>query len=273
MPIRLDGRMPLFMHEYKLPSREIVSLHRHDCMEFGVCLDGEGVFIVEGKILTFRKGDCTLIGKNESHLATSAPGTNASWLWFYLDVEKLLRPNFPALDLTFMKKLSGRNFSNVLESGDFPGGYSLLVSLYHAATEEEKIAYVLLFIQKLREFYFDFQPEDPGGQEKFARIGEAVAYLGKHYAEPVVMTAIARKCGMSTTNFRRVFLKETGYAPLDYLHRLRISMAKAELLSGRYAMAEIAQHCGYSSISSFNRQFRKQEHCSPRDYYNRRILS
>ena len=86
VPVEFSGGVPLYVHDHlRHPSREISVLHRHDCMELGFCVEGKGVFAVEGKIMDFRSGDFTVIGPSEAHLAASAPGTTSHWYWFYLD--------------------------------------------------------------------------------------------------------------------------------------------------------------------------------------------
>ena len=41
--------------------RPITYLHTHDSAEFGICLEGNGVFMIGGRIFPFRGGDCTFI--------------------------------------------------------------------------------------------------------------------------------------------------------------------------------------------------------------------
>lgn len=268
-PLHFQGKRPLYMHDdARHPSREIVYLHRHDCMELGFCVEGEGVFAIEGKLLNFKAGDLSLIGPAEAHLAGSSPGTTSHWIWFYLDFEKLLLPHFPELDLSFLTRLHGPRFCNILDGSIHPWVRTLPDALFRAEREEEQTAWILLIALRLKDTFNGFQPEHEDAREvgEFERIAKAVSYFGHHYAGRVSIGAVARLCGMSMTNFRRIFKQETGVSPQDYLNRLRICMAKTELRAGKYRISEIASRCGFPSISGFNRQFRKQMRCSPRDF-------
>ncbi len=268
MRIPLTEKIPLYIHDHlRHPPREIVYLHRHNCMELGLCVEGEGIFVVEEKIMSYRTGDMTLIGTAEAHLAASSPGTTSHWIWFYLDFEKLLLPHFPEMDLDFLSRLHGGRFRNVLKREEHAWGRPILEALFRASYPEEKIAWCVLLALRLKETFGGscLAEAKENGNGEFERIAKAVSYFGKHYAERVSIPAVARLCGMSMTNFRRVFKAETGASPQDYLNRLRICMAKAELRSGKYRIFEVAARCGFPSLSSFNRQFRKQTGRAPRE--------
>ena len=152
VPLEFPDAFPLYIHDHlRHPSREIAVLHRHNCMELGFCVDGKGLFAVEGKIMDFRSGDFTVIGSSEAHLAASAPGTTSHWYWFYLDFERLLRPAFPETDLRFLGSLRGAAFRNVFNGTAYPWGPLILKQLFCAETKEEKIALLLLFSARLRD--------------------------------------------------------------------------------------------------------------------------
>ncbi len=237
-------------------------------MELGLCLEGEGVFVVESKIMNFRSGDFSVIGPSEAHLATSSPGTTSHWVWFYLDFERLLLPHFPNLDLSALSTLRGSRFRNIHDGTRDPRGGRLLADLFHAEEKEERCALLLLLALHLRKEtgVFPGQPLPSPETGNFQRVAPAIAYFSRHYAETASIPAAARLCHMSVTNFRRIFKCATGTSPLDYLNNLRISMARAELRSGKYRISEVAVRCGFPSLSSFNRQFRKQLGSTPRAF-------
>jgi len=71
-------------------ARPITYLHTHDSAEFGICLEGNGVFMIGGRIFPFRGGDCTFIPAWLPHLAQSAAHTVSRWYWLSLDTARLL---------------------------------------------------------------------------------------------------------------------------------------------------------------------------------------
>ena len=68
--------------------RPITYLHTHDSAEFGICLEGNGVFMIGGRIFPFRGGDCTFIPAWLPHLAQSAAHTVSRWYWLSLDTAR-----------------------------------------------------------------------------------------------------------------------------------------------------------------------------------------
>ena len=70
---------------------------------------------------------------------------------------------------------------------------------------------------------------------------------------------------MSLYHFSRQFKKRTGFAPYEYLIKLRLSKAKA-LLSSDMSIADIANAVGFPNPSAFIRLFKKFENTTPNKY-------
>ena len=71
------------------------------------------------------------------------------------------------------------------------------------------------------------------------------------------------QCHISTSHFRRLFKQMLGWSPLDYLQMVRIERACALLYGDQYSVTDIGMKVGYSSPSSFSRQFRRIYGVSP----------
>jgi AraC-like DNA-binding protein len=68
---------------------------------------------------------------------------------------------------------------------------------------------------------------------------------------------------MSRSNFAARFTATVGIAPIDYLLRWRIALAKDALRNGRLKLAEVAELIGYNSASAFSLAFSRTVGCSP----------
>jgi len=66
---------------------------------------------------------------------------------------------------------------------------------------------------------------------------------------------LAREAGCSRTRFAVRFHEAIGETPFAYLTRLRIAIAKAQLLDTRRSVAQIADGLGYSGAHAFARAF------------------
>ncbi len=54
----------------------------------------------------------------------------------------------------------------------------------------------------------------------------AIEYLHAHLDDKITIESMARAAHLSASHFARVFKKETGKAPMEYVHGLRLERAK-----------------------------------------------
>jgi AraC-like DNA-binding protein len=91
-------------------------------------------------------------------------------------------------------------------------------------------------------------------------------YIRENYFKQISLVKISRIAHMSPFAFSRYFKKNCGAGFIEYLNRVRMNKACHLLRETKYQIHEIAAQCGFSSISNFNKQFRKSESLAPRDY-------
>ncbi len=103
--------------------------------------------------------------------------------------------------------------------------------------------------------------------ERF-EIGRVLEYLHQNYGEKLSVNKLAGIANMSESNFTRIFKKETGLAPMEYLIGVRLDKAKMLLRAGTMSITEIALQCGFNSLSHFSSCFTKHVGLAPSDYQN-----
>jgi AraC-like DNA-binding protein len=74
---------------------------------------------------------------------------------------------------------------------------------------------------------------------------------------------LASIAGMSRSAFSARFAETIGCAPIEYLARWRMALAKDALASGVKTLDRIAAEVGYESASAFSTAFRKRLGCPP----------
>ncbi len=100
-----------------------------------------------------------------------------------------------------------------------------------------------------------------------ARIRQAKTILDGEFSDSQLsVTAVAERLGISPVYLRRAFRAAYGEAPLAYLQALRLSSARTLLESGYYTVTEVAEKCGYDSLSYFSAAFRKATGTAPKAY-------
>lgn len=74
---------------------------------------------------------------------------------------------------------------------------------------------------------------------------------------------LAKLASMSRSAFAARFTETLGCAPMEYLIRWRMALAKDALCRGGKSLERIAEEIGYESASAFSTAFRRREECSP----------
>jgi AraC-like DNA-binding protein len=97
-------------------------------------------------------------------------------------------------------------------------------------------------------------------------VSTAKEYILKHLHEPITRLDIARQTGKGEEYLSRIFKQESGQNLFDYVREMRIARAKTYLVDPSLSLAQIAERCGFSSISFFSRTFRDVCGCTPSFY-------
>ena len=88
---------------------------------------------------------------------------------------------------------------------------------------------------------------------------------------PLSIKELAAESKLSTSHFRRRFRDELGITPGDYLAERRINAARRLLEETDDPIGKIAKACGYDTIYTFSRFFRKRTGSSPSEWRKSRL--
>lgn len=98
------------------------------------------------------------------------------------------------------------------------------------------------------------------------KVMPALTFVDDHYAEVVTLSELSELCGLSEGYFCRQFKAATDSTPMEYLNFVRIYNAEKLLVRTKRPILEISMEVGFSSVSYFNRMFRRFKSCSPKSY-------
>ena len=91
-------------------------------------------------------------------------------------------------------------------------------------------------------------------------------YIADHYATPITREEIANAMQVSDDYVSRVFRKETGMTPWQFLNRYRIIQAQKLLLTTDLTITEVGDRVGFSDPAYFIRVFHRETGKSPQQY-------
>ncbi len=102
--------------------------------------------------------------------------------------------------------------------------------------------------------------------DEISPIQKSMKYLFAHYRENPSLKEVADVSGYSENYFCKKFKELTGKTYVDFLSALKLNYAKIMLLTSKATIIEIAEACGFTSVSNFNRVFREELGMSPSDF-------
>ena len=97
-------------------------------------------------------------------------------------------------------------------------------------------------------------------------IARAKAFIADHADEPLSLALVARAVNTSSFYFCKVFRRSTGLKFIDYVGRLRVERVKRLLLNPHSNISEAAYAAGFTSLSQFNRIFKRVVGEEPRHW-------
>ena len=260
-PIPLDPAFPLFMFSYSVTQDPIRTLHCHDVFELGVCMRGNGVFVIGNRIRPYEAGDTIVIAPGVYHRAKSGEGVDD--LWFFIHLQPHQWGSVSLSDET--GSLIGRSLD--------PGLFPLLKYLVDEMTRRD-VAYqasVRGLVAAVLVRLYRLQIRHPHDEAKRNvplhaiddRINRAIDKLITAEAQRLPIADLARECGLSEPHFRHLFKEQVGMSPKRFQTKLKINMAMNRLKDPTQRVVDVSEGCGFESLSSFNRQFKRETGLAP----------
>ena len=129
---------------------------------------------------------------------------------------------------------------------------------------------LLGFFSRLGEHAFLITPIASSVPSKtsslMGRLSTVLDYIDTHYSENITLEEAAEVACFSKFYFTRLFKQYTNQTFYDYLSAKRIRAAEQMLIIPNLPITEISMKSGFSSLSSFNRTFKRLKGCSPSEY-------
>lgn len=95
------------------------------------------------------------------------------------------------------------------------------------------------------------------------QVRRAIHIMEQHQEDPISPSQIAAEIGISTRQLERVFAKVLGTSPKQYYVNLRLRRAARLLVQTTLPITEVAVACGFSTMSTFSKLFRRATGVSP----------
>ena len=102
-------------------------------------------------------------------------------------------------------------------------------------------------------------------------IRQAREFITGNSGDRITLGKVARVVNLSAHHLCKKFKQCTGVSFIEYVSRVRVEKARLLLLAPACRVNEVCFQAGFSSLSQFNRAFKKQTGCSPREYRQKKF--
>lgn len=240
-------------------------LHFHNYLEIGFCYEGDGFLVLGEDEPRFSGREFTVIPPNYPHTTNSDVGTISRWEYLFIDVKGFMKR---FLDSPVKaEKMIQRIYSKALflREEEYPSISAKILKIMNIMRDGEEfyleeakgvLAALLVEIARLnRPSEEDRVAEETGKlTNMITRVLDFVSY---HYMEDIKVEDLAKSCHISETHFRRIFTSYMKVTPLEYINTVRIQTACELLQKTDDPVADIAHKCGFTTNSTFNRNFKQ----------------
>ena len=243
---------------------DVDNLHFHNLLEIGYCYEGHGILGLDDERLLYDSGTFTSIPADYPHTTVSEKVDY--WEFLFVDVSRVMEDIFPDEPVKQRDNAALVNSrAAILGSNDYPETAMLVKKIFDEYRNKgtgyrEMIKYLLrilmLEIARINDKEGRSQNDDKVNRH-FEQIVPALRYVDANYAGELKAADLARECNISEVHLRRLFCDCVNLPPMDYVNLVRIQKACDLMQKSNYSMDRVAEECGFSSTSTFNRNFVK----------------
>ncbi|MGY6559959.1 MAG: AraC family transcriptional regulator [Nitritalea sp.] len=243
-------------------------LHFHDFWEIVYAPSGSGIFVVEGFSQHFTSGVCVLIPPGKLHKVSYQVEKPSLEYVLHLQADFIDRLCGLGQTTSHLQQFIQRANSGIYFEYRDEGKITALFQALNEDPDTEQLPHLirlLLFLAYAEPYQvleinsraqdsLDFQ------RKRFQKVLEIVE---QRFQENLSTQQVAEEVAMTPTSFCRFFKAFTNKSFKVFLQGYRIQEAKRFLLHTDFSLTEVAFRSGFTSLSYFDRTFKKQEGLSP----------
>lgn len=235
------------------------------CFKIYNPVKGEAVITIDGREYPIQSDRIYIISGFQLEAQKCTSFMDIFWLHFiptslYLrhfllqaqPIHSWLKEDFPFLD----------EFNKHIKSlFDTANGTNTSGETKYYLSEEAKLhSFILAFVADILK---SASAEKPVSNPEIVKLKSSIDFMNSEFKRNPTLEEIANKSSLAPNYFHRIFKKNFGLTPLNYMLRLRLEIAIRLLTTTSKSIKEIAYEAGYNNEYYFYRQFKKQYGYSP----------
>ena len=271
---RVNNLHPIFVGTECNEENHKALTHLHSYVEIVKSLEDHLSLRIDGKELELNKGDICLINQRHHHQIFNKKNHSCLRKSVIFDPFALIREE-RIISSYLDPMLKDPSLNYIIFDHRHPSNQDLskIIENMEHSLHEKSSGYILevmsLLFLLLRIIYLSYlQREDNLSlidyDEQIQR--RMTSYIYEHYQEKISLEDIANIGHVSISKCSKMFKKYVQMSPIDFLNNYRLEVSSKQLKETTKSISEIAQDCGFSQQSYFNRLFLRAYHCTPRQY-------
>jgi AraC-like DNA-binding protein len=250
--------------------------HRHSQAELTWVSQGSGVRFVGASAAPFESGDLVLVGPDIPHLWISQPSDQGrvhefSVIQFPVDLlETVSVPEWGGVSDLMRRAALGlvihdpvrQHIQGLMQRMQSVHGIGRLALLF------EILGLLIAHPESLQNLSSVSSVSNSGADsdQTDRRIDRVVRWIHEHLSHNLTIEEAAAKVHVSPAAFSRFFRRSLGKTFTEYVNDLRCTEAAIQLRKTDKPVATVANDCGFTTLSHFNRQFLLRHGQTPRAY-------
>jgi len=247
-----ESGVRVLQNNVKLSGRQCFPLHWHDRMELLRVMEGSFDLWVGGEYAgTVRPGQTAVICPRQTHRAvTDSEGTVYNVIMF--DVDAFCNAVPAARERLRAVEQMQLQFAPVCSHPQVIDALDRIVEEH----EKHPLNAIGAVYQLFGALFTHGDVRESGLRAADARFGEVIAFVNRHYTEPISAASLSADFGYDESYFCRRFRQTTGLTVMNYILILRLELAEQLLRKTACSVSEVARQCGFSEPCHFSRRFR-----------------
>lgn len=243
----------------------IDGFHVHNWFDISFIMKGSVTYEIDGKIYEVSEGEVVIVGPGKYHKEVCSPETQFEVLFVCVHFTK----DGKAFDIA-----SYLNIPEVTKISDLKEIYDIFNCILNEVTYRED-GYLLKINAQVYNLLVALCRNKDGANKGIDSIkkindlrknkitGDIKEYLEANYNKRISLNELSKIFFLSPQYISSLFKKQTGYSPVEYLNKIRITRAKEMLMAGEDNVGKVAEEVGISDIHYFYKVFRQFEKKTP----------
>ena len=236
--------------------------HDNDEIEIMIMLDGFAECIISGKKYTINKGEAIIVTKYQPHSYHNASRVDTlsfifrrsafPELFAFFEEHSLINPT---INIKNSKNNLSDNINSLLKDLDTEQNDDLILKSYTQII----VSKMIKIAKQLNKQVNIFTP-------KSSFLEKAQRYCFKNHANNLTISEIAKAVNVHPNYLSSAFKAHYGTSALHYVNICRLQHACELIANKEISMTDVSYICGFQSVRSFNRIFKEEMGCTPKEY-------